>query len=74
MTDAIRATEAVIIGRTLADDFAFALRKCRNIHDRAERFCAYSSVAIQVGEYTHSEIDYADAQAVSLELARRMQQ
>lgn len=57
----------------LADDFAHALRDCRNIHDRAERFAAYASAAIQTGEYTRTEIDEADAKAMSLELMLRLQ-
>lgn len=58
--------------RTIADDFAFALRKVRNLDDRNERFSAYSSEAIQTGELTRSEIDAADELAVAIELSRRV--
>jgi hypothetical protein len=57
--------------RTLADDFAFALRNVRNLDDKGERFSAYSGNAIQTGEYTKSEIEAADLLAQSIELARR---
>lgn len=60
------------VSRTIADDFAFALRNVRNLDDRGERFAAYSAAAIQTGEHTKSEIDAADTLAVAIELSRRV--
>jgi|694.fasta_scaffold44244_6 hypothetical protein len=58
--------------RTLAEDFAFALRTVRNLDDRNERFSAYAREAIQTGEYSRTEIEAADIFAHSIELARRV--
>jgi hypothetical protein len=57
---------------SLPDEMAAALRQVDDLKCSWKRVAAYRSKAVQLGEYTHSEIEAADQQAVSIEMARRL--
>lgn len=57
---------------SLPEEMALALRRVDDLHCSWKRVQAYRSKAVQLGEYTHSEIEAADQQAVSMEISRRL--
>lgn len=57
---------------SLSEEMALALRPVDDLKCSWKRVEAYRTKAVQLGEYTHSEIEAADQAAVSMEMSRRL--